>query len=723
MIIARCTIGNFAPEMNMWKLCSWVIWLAVTVEANGRQVADTLAGTGDDVVVTATRTERTLSNVAVPTLLLKQPQIAATQLRRLGELLQEQTGIVLVNGSGTGGFGGGLFGSGAQLQGMSPDYTLVLINGEPIIGRQGGNINLSRLGLSGIKKIEIVKGPSSSLYGSEAMGGVINIITEVPKLPQVQASLRAGGYGLFDANVTGSWASAKTKLQLLYNRYQLGAIDHRNEVFGNDQDPFGSHTVQLQLSHQLSSRLKLTLYGRAFSEQAKNRYQVADTGGQNTTLLGKTLVSDATLNGVLAYRPNAKWQTNLRLYATGYHSNQALQESESGASYYYDDFRQQFYRAESQSDAQLPGRNTLSFGGGFVFERLNTNRYEGIRTNHIGYGFLQNEWRPTPRLNVVAGLRYDANQQYASRFSPKLALRFSPGKALKLTASYGAGFKAPDYRQLYLSFLNNAAGGYSLFGANEISMSKLLNLQSQGFVSTILPKAESLGLLQPEVSRGINFGAHWQATSRLLAEVNFFNNDIDNQILFDVIALRPNGAQVFSYFNVTRSFTRGVELNLHYQMSLCLSLSGGYQYLETGDKAVLQQIKDGQAFGRQPGTNQVVKLARADYAGLPGRSKHLANAKITYQHLGWTASLRAIYRSSWGTFDRDGNAIINRPDEMAKGYTTLNLAASKQLNARWQLSVGLENLLNYVDPVNLPGNTGFNAFVGCQFQLVKNKTP
>ncbi|TAD83386.1 MAG: TonB-dependent receptor [Bacteroidetes bacterium] len=697
------------------------LWLVVGADAQG--LTDTLAGASDDVVVTATRTQRKLSNVAVPTLIIKQPQIEASQLRRLGELLQEQTGIAIVNGSGTGGFGGGLFGSGAQLQGMSPDYTLVLINGEPIIGRQGGNINLSRLGLAGIKKIEIVKGPSSSLYGSEAMGGVINIITEVPQTHQMQASVRAGGYGLIDANVNGTWATPKTKLQLLYNRYQLGAIDNQKAVFGNDQDPFGSHTAQLQLTHQFSPKLKLMLYGRAFSEASNNRYLVADTAGQNATVGGKTTIKDGTLNGVLSYRMNAKWQTHLRLYATGYHSNQTLRQEKTGESYYYDDFKQQFYRAESQTDVQLPGKNTLSVGGGFVFERLNTNRYQGIRTNNIGYAFLQNEWRPTQNINVIAGFRYDANQQYASRLSPKLALRYSPTQKLKLTASFGAGFKAPDYRQLYLSFLNNAAGGYSLFGANEISLPKLQTLQQQGFVNTILPKASSLGLLKPEVSRGINVGAHWQISGKLSAEVNLFNNDIDNQIIFDVIALRPNGAQVFSYFNVTRSFTRGIEGNVQYQLGKYFTLSGGYQYLQTGDKDVLQQLRNGNMFGRQPGTNQVVKLSRADYAGLPGRSKHMANAKVAFQKQGWVASLRAIYRSSWGTFDQDGNAIINRPDEMASGYTTINLAASKQVNARWQFSAGLENLLNYTDAVNLPGNMGFNAFVGCQFQLVKNKKP
>ena len=723
MIIAKCASGNFASEIMKQFLLFFLFFVLTLTASQAQTLTDTLSGQSDDVVVTATRTERKLSNVAVPTLIIKQANIQATQLRRLGELLQEQTGIALVNGSGTGGFGGGLFGSGAQLQGMSPDYTLVLINGEPIIGRQGGSINLTRLGLSGIKKIEIVKGPSSSLYGSEAMGGVINIITDLPLDHQLQASLRAGGYGLFDANLSGTLVGKKTRIQLGYNHYRLGAIDHQKLVYGNDQDAFQNNTVQLQLTHQFNPKLKLMVYGRGFTDASKNRYAVADSNGQNIVIGGNTQKNDATLNGVLAYRINNNLQTNFRLYATGYHSNQALEREKTGASYYYDDFKQQFYRAENQTDIQLPAKNTLSFGGGFIFERLNTNRYEGIRTNNIGYGFLQNEWRPTENLNLIGGLRYDANQQYASRLSPKLALRFSPTKTLKLTASYGAGFKAPDYRQLYLSFLNNAGGGYSLFGANEISTAKLQTLQQQGFITTILPKANSLGLLKPETSSGINVGAVWQVSQKLTGEVNLFNNDIDNQIVFDVIALKPNGAQVFSYFNVTRSFTRGAELNLQYQLNTRWSFSAGYQYLETGDKDVLQQLEDGKMFGRQPGTSQVVKLTKADYAGLPGRSKHMANAKVAYQNQGWIASLRAIYRSSWGTFDQDGNAIINRTDEMAKGYTTINLAASKQINQRWQLSAGLENLLNYTDAVNLPGNPGFNAFVGAQFLLVKNKTP
>ena len=122
----------------------------------------------EETVVTATRTERKLSNVAIPTKIITQKSIKQAGSMRLSDILQEQSGLFLTSG----------FGTGVQMQGLNPDYTLIMINGEPLVGRTSGVLDLNRLAVGNIKKIEIVKGPSSSLYGSEAMAGVINIITD-----------------------------------------------------------------------------------------------------------------------------------------------------------------------------------------------------------------------------------------------------------------------------------------------------------------------------------------------------------------------------------------------------------------------------------------------------------------------------------------------------------------------------------------------------------------
>jgi outer membrane receptor for ferrienterochelin and colicins len=137
-------------------------------------VKDTLFASGDSVVVTATRSERKMSNLTVPVTLINAQTIQQTGSIRLTDILKEQTGLTMTSG----------FGAGVQLQGLNPDYTIILINGEPLVGRTAGVLDLNRIALGNIKKIEIVKGPSSSLYGSEAMAGVINIITDASnKIP------------------------------------------------------------------------------------------------------------------------------------------------------------------------------------------------------------------------------------------------------------------------------------------------------------------------------------------------------------------------------------------------------------------------------------------------------------------------------------------------------------------------------------------------------------
>jgi outer membrane receptor for ferrienterochelin and colicins len=716
---------TFAPlSKSMGRRVFLLVVMSMGLAWHTQAQNDTLFGKStDDVIVTATRTERKLSNVAVPAFVISKQQIEAVQLRRLNELLQEQTGIFVTNGSGSGGFGGGIFGNGAQLQGMSPEYTMILINGEPIIGRQGGTINLSRLTLSNIKKIEVIKGPASSLYGSEAMGGVINIITEMPVSNTLEGQVKAGGYGMLDATANAAIAGRQAKWQLSYNHFRMGGIDHNKEVYGYQQDPFRTHTLQSQLSHQFSSKTRLLVYGRYYNELADNAYEVADENLKMVKVQGNTRITDANINTSLIHNFSSKVSSFLRVYGTVYNSNQQLQLESSGAPYYSDKFNQQFLRLENQTDIKTSDNNTLTAGGGYVWERLNTTRYAGIRTNGIGNAFVQNEWKPLSNLNIIGGLRYDANQQYASRLSPKMAVRYSPTDKLKLTASYGAGFKAPDYRQLYLSFINNASAGYTLFGANEISLARLNELKQQGFVGEILERANDLAELKPETSDGFNAGAHYRFNAKWHAEVNAFYNNVSNQILFDVIALRTNGAQVFSYFNVARSFTTGAEINASWQASPSWQVTGGYQLLFTGDKDVLDKIDAGEMFGRKQGTNEVYRMTRADYLGLPGRSRHMTNLKVMYRHPtnGWNAAVRAVHRSRWGTFDKDGNGVINRKDETAEGFVMLNATVGKQINHKWQVAAGVENMLNYRDANNLPNIPGTNAWISVAFSIVNKK--
>ena len=562
-----------------------------------------------ELVVTATRTERKLSNVAVPVQLISRKAIVQSGSVRLNDILSEQTGLYITSGGATTSAGGGVFGNGVQIQGLSPDYTLILLDGEPIIGRQGGVIDLSRLSVGNIKKIEIVKGPSSSLYGSEAMGGVVNIITEQAQLDKLDASFRYGRFNSTDANLSAAIKRQKWGLQLFGNRNSSNGFDLDETVPGKTIDPFGSYTTQARFNFSPTEKTKISLSGRYYNEKQDNYFLTQDiSSGSTIAITGDGSVKDMNLNPVITQQFNNNLRSSMRFYFSRYEYEQTLLKDADKSSYYYDYFQQDFYRAENQTDINLPARNFLSVGAGAVEEKLNTTRYAGKRSNDILYAFMQDEWRANENLSFIGGLRYDDNSAYQSRLSPKLATQYKLNDKLRINASYGAGFKAPDFRQMFLNFLNTAAGGYVVYGANEITISELESQKQQGILSEILPRAYDLALLNPEISNGLNAGAHYDVNEKLNFDVNFFRNDIDNLIQVDIIAFRSNTAPVYSYFNVKEAYTQGAEINSSYSINNKFQLQGGYQFLMTADKADLERIENGEVYTRDLETNEVYKV-------------------------------------------------------------------------------------------------------------------
>ena len=698
------------------------ILLASIVSVTTLSQNDTLfSKTLTELVITATRTERKLSNVAVPVQIISKKSIIQSGSVRLNDILSEQTGLYITSGGATTSAGGGVFGNGIQLQGLSPDYTLILLDGEPIIGRQGGVIDLSRLSVGNIKKIEIVKGPFSSLYGSEAMGGVVNIITEQAQLNRLDASFRYGRFNSTDANLTASVKKQKWGLQLFGNRNSSDGFDLDKTVPGKTVDPFGSYTTQARFNFCPAEKTKISLSARYYDEKQDNYFLTQDiSNGSTIAITGDGNVRDMNLNPVITQQFNDNLRSAMRFYFSRYEYEQTLQKDADKSSYYYDFFQQDFYRAENQTDINLPAKNFLSVGAGLVAEKLNTTRYAGKRSNEIRYAFIQDEWRASGKFIFIGGLRYDDNTAYQSRLSPKLAGLFKINDKLRINASYGAGFKAPDFRQLFLNFLNTAAGGYVVYGANEITISELEIQKQQGILSDILPKANQLALLKPEISKGLNAGLHYDVNEKLGLDLNLFRNDIDNLIQVDIIAFRSNAAPVYSYFNVKEAYTQGAEINSSYKINNKFQVQGGYQFLMTADKADIKRIKEGSVFTRDLQTNESYRVSKSDYAGLPNRSKHMANAKLFYENTkkGWSASIRVIYKSRWGTYDKDGNGIINREEEFAKGSALFNLTAAKAIKA-FRLQAGVDNLFNYKDELNLPGQPGIQPYLSLSMNLSK----
>jgi outer membrane receptor for ferrienterochelin and colicins len=339
------------------------------------------------------------------------------------------------------------------------------------------------------------------------------------------------------------------------------------------------------------------------------------------------------------------------------------------------------------------------------------------RKNSISYFFVQHEEQLSDKLTLIGGFRFDANRAYASVWSPKIAMQFKASEKLSFNISYGRGFKAPDFRQLYLNFTNLAAGSYSVFGS-EVALPELNRLTSLQQIDQVTSMVGLLSALKPETSGGFNLGAKWKVDNQLQITANLFRNDINNMIVTDIVAFKKNGGQIYSYFNLKSALTQGLEFDVDKRISKTFSIKAGYQYLYTADKEVLNGIKKGETFKRDLTTGNSVRMKLADYGGLPQRSKHTANLKLNYENTsGFFATTRMIYRGRWGTFDQDGNGIINRKDEYANGYLQVNASAGLSLKKNWKIMAGLDNILNYKDVIFLPGNPGRMGYIDIQFNF------
>ena len=695
--------------MKNYRIILFLLSPLITL-GQGSMVKDTLYANGDSVVVTATRSERKLSNITVPVTIVNAKTIQQNGSLRLTDILREQTGLTLTSG----------FGAGVQLQGLNPDYTIILINGEPLVGRTAGVLDLNRVALGNIKKIEIVKGPSSSLYGSEAMAGVINIITDLSTSIPLQASLRYGTYNTLDANINHTLASKKLFYQGFYNYYTTDGYSIRPNSNNRVTTPISRLTTSQQFKYNLSSNTHLVFNTRLTDENIKSNIAVSN-GGITTYSNGNEHNTDVNFTGSLNHRFSNDLKTSFRTYLTNYVSNQDLLTL-SGAPY-SDLLNHLFQRVENQTDWNVSKKLTAIVGAGAVWEGVKSSRYDSEKvrkSNTIQYGFTQWEWTPITKLILIGGVRFDQNASYASAWSPKLSMLYKLNKQHKLKLSIGQGFKAPDFRQLYLDFTNAAAGNYSVFGSAE-AQKVIGQLNSLGQIGTLYSNYYLLKSLQPESSTGIHFSWDWEPNPKTFISVQAFRNDIKNLIEVQQVGSYVSGAQIFSYLNIGRAFTNGVEVESKYQLNSNWSLSGGYQFILTGDKDQIDQIKAGTVYTRNA-SGISSRLTMTDYVGLPNVSKHKAQIKINYVTAnGFFANCRMVYRSKWAVNNTNGNEVYDSGDNFAAGYISLHASMGKDYANGVSLQLGCDNMTNYIDAVNLSNLPGRTAYFSIKYQIIKNK--
>ncbi|MBT8258604.1 MAG: TonB-dependent receptor [Bacteroidia bacterium] len=645
----------------------------------------------DEVIVSATRTIRQLSSLPLPAQIIKKSEITSINAMRLSELLEEQTGLISVPD-----FGGG---EGIQLQGLDSQYTLILVDGVPLIGRSAGTLDLNRISLGNVKSIEIVKGASSSLYGSEALGGVINIITENPKEG-------FGGYlnhrsGTFNTNDTGlnlDYKKDKFGITAFINRYETDGYDLNSDDPLNTVDSYENYTITTKLSYSPAENTEIIASGRLFT-QDQNTIALEEFSGEssinewNSRLFGQ-------------HEFNSKFSSTLELYGSGYKASEFLIDPEGNPAT-SSEFDQLLLRPEFRSTF-LPNDNTEVTGGiGMNHESLDRSDFSSQPTFNSPYIFLQYDRTFSNNFNLILGARFDGHNEYKSQFSPKVAMRYDFENNIAVKGSIGYGFKAPDFRQLYFNFSNGVIG-YTILGYNAVS-TVLPQLEEQGQIANILvPLSEFDGQLSPENSVGINLGLDYKINAAWTFGLNLFRNSIDDLIDTRIVANKSNGQNVFSYYNIKEVYTQGLEYNLSWRPNASLKVSAGYQLLYARDKDAERAFKNGEVFARESPTSPSFQLESSDYFGLFNRSRHMANFSLFYNYPKWdaNANIRATYRSRFGLIDSNGNSYLDNYDEFVEGYAIVDLAINKSFYKNYELGVGLDNLFDFTDPQNLTNIPG-----------------
>lgn len=651
----------------------------------------------DEVIVTATRTVRQLSSLPLPAQIISKKELIEANRTRLNTILNEQTGLITVQNF--------IGGEGIQMQGLDSEYTLILVDGVPLIGRSAGTLDISRVAVGNIKQIEIVKGASSSLYGSDALGGVINIITDNPKKIGFKGDLnyKYSTFNTHDANVNLGFKEEKFAVNAFINRNSSDGYNLVNAVDVNTIDPYSNYTFNTKLNYDLSATTKIYASGRYFI-QDQDYIPTEDEAGE-------IKVREWNSHLKLSHEYNSKWNSFFEFYASRYKADDFLNSTIDNTLFSESDYDEFILRPEIRATFN-PNKKTTYIGGiGLDHETLDRTDFSTKPEFNSPYVYFQYDTNPNEAINIILGARFDKHNAYKSQFSPKGAIRYELNDKIALKGSIGYGFKAPDFRQLYFDLLGIA--GYTILGYNTVT-TRIPEMLADGQIASendiVVPLSAFEGQLKPESSVSYNLGLNYTPISSLKFEINVFRNDIKDLIDTQLIANKTNGSGVYSYTNVNKAFTQGIEFNGSWKPINQLKLSGGYQLLFAKDKDVIEAFENGEAFASFPGVGSV-ELGKDDYFGLYNRSRHMANIKLYYtnQKLNFNTNLRGTYRSKYGLFDTNNNQYLDKYDDFVEAYTIWNWAINKTINKNFEFGIGIDNIFDFTD---VPTSENDFVFIG-----------
>ncbi len=461
------------------------------------------AETADTVIVTATRTAQTVDDSLASVSVITREDIEASGAQDVIDLLRLQAGIDVARNGGPGTT------TSVFLRGTGNNQTLVLIDGVRAASATTGAFAWSKLALSDVERIEIVRGPNASLYGSDAIGGVIQIFTRKNRHAYVRGQVGSYESKLFEAG-TGGGEKVKYSLNLSSRAAEgFSAItDPANFSYDADNDGYRQRSASGNLQFDLGKKADLLLSG-----WYSDGYTEYDQGINNST--------NATLDARLVHHTTARWQQTFRL---GWTTDDV--DTKSG---YPSFIRTRRWTADWQHDITLGESALLTLGLNAIRDHAknidtaaNTTVFDEKRDANAVYGLLQTT---LGRHDLQFSARVDDYDTFGTHTTGSAAWGLNATDALRLTASAGTGFRAPTLNELY------HPGFFGFYAGN--------------------PN------LKPETSLNLELGLRYRPATGQRITLNAYRNTIE-----DLIAYQGTNNQAI---NVDRARIDGLELTWQWQ--------------------------------------------------------------------------------------------------------------------------------------------------------------
>lgn len=643
----------------------------------------------DEVVVTATRTENDVKKVPASTQVITQEDIkrgGATSVRNALSMYANIFQKSKVRGGG----------HDIIIRGMETKHSLVMVNGRRISNEADANglgnaMSLDRININDVEKIEIVRGPSSALYGSEAMGGVLNIITKPSKEQTLLTGLE------HTSEDTSHWWHADTgrignfsmTLDARFNKINRSMLDTATE-----SDPYGTaQTYNASLNYYVNDHSYVNAYMDYYSQHLKT-----DTGTPVmkpitlTTSSGKmSLSGQAMLEGtgskaykqknygiswngktdkndwqIQAYMSKFNWSTTSNTKVLGSIPPAGMEGMfnfllQKKSAYDFNHDEHNMWAIEGRDSLRVNDHHRVTFGAEYVKDKVagtglgangdsvysitenGTTKSSSEKTLSSYAAYLQDEIE-YGKWFIVPAIRYDHHSAYGSHTSPKIGVTYNATDHFRIKANYGDGFKAPSVSQLYYDLDMEMGRG------NWVHLTGNPNLKPEK------SKSWDLGV---EAEFGKGYGS-----------LTYFDNDVDNLIASIPKGKDSNGHNLHRYENVNKARIKGLENTLGYRFNDTLEFKVTSTLLDAKDTS------SGKDLTQRARLSQIYQLIYDDH-----------------KDTGWSAVL-------WNQLDYKfvtGKAWEKSGESVKKSYSLTNFSLTRKVNKDTRVYGSVQNIFDKKD--------------------------